>query len=262
MAESTHREALVTLFSTGGFVAPEEETDDLIAHAAGDDELLTALVERRLTGEPLAWITGQLRFCDMEIRVDPGVYVPRRQSQALAHRAVTCLPPRGAAIDLCTGTGAIAKVLSTAHPGARVVASDVDERAVACARSNGVEAFCGDLFTPLPRSLQGDVDVVIGVVPYVPTPALALLQRDALAFESPLSYHGGPDGTDILRRVLRGSRRFLRPGGVILLEVGGEQADILLDDMAQLGYDDLVVLFDDEDDVRGIEAVWRSAPSR
>jgi release factor glutamine methyltransferase len=87
------------------------------------------------------------------------------------------------------------------------------------------------------------------------------LQRDALAFESPLSYDGGPDGTDILRRVLRDSPRFLRPGGVLLLELGGEQADALRDDMAHLGYDDVIVLLDDEGDVRGVEAVWRSAAS-
>jgi release factor glutamine methyltransferase len=261
VAVPSDRDALVALFSRSGFVAPEDEADDLIVHAAGDAERLRALVERRLTGEPLPWITGHMQFCEIEIRVDPGVYVPRWQSQALAHRAVTRLPPSGTAIDLCTGTGAIARVLSTAHPRARIVATDIDGRAIACALANGVEAFRGDLFAPLPRSLEGCADVVVGVVPYVPTTALALLQRDALAFESPLSYDGGPDGTDILRRVLHDSPRFLRPGGVLLLELGGEQAEALRDDMAHLGYDDVIVLLDDEGDVRGVEAVWRSAAS-
>jgi release factor glutamine methyltransferase len=259
VAGPSDRDALVALFSTSGFVAPEEEADDLIVHAAGDAEGLRALVERRLTGEPLPWITGHMSFCGIEIRVDPGVYVPRWQSQALAHRAVTLLPAQGTAIDLCTGTGAIAKVLSTAHPGARIVATDIDGRAIACALRNGVEAFRGDLFAPLSRSLEGRADLVVGVVPYVPTTALALLQRDALAFESPLSYDGGPDGTDILRRVLHDSTRFLRPGGALLLELGGEQADALRGDMAKLGYDDVIVLLDDEGDVRGVEATWRAA---
>jgi release factor glutamine methyltransferase len=217
------------------------------------------MVERRLTGEPLAWITGHVQFCGLRIRVDPGVYVPRWQTQALAQRAVACLPPKGTAIDVCTGAGAIAKVLSTAHPGARIVASDIDGRAIVCALSNGVEAVRGDLFTPLPRSLEGAVDVVVGVVPYVPTPALSLLQRDALSFESTSSYDGGPDGTDVLRRVLHESPRFLRPAGVILLELGGEQAELLRDDLARLGYDDVIELFDDEGDLRGIEATLRSA---
>ncbi len=92
------------------------------------------------------------------------------------------------------------------HPGARVVASDLDERAVACATKNGVEVYVGDLFAPLPRTLEGGVDVVVGVVPYVPTPALPFLQRDTFAFESPLAYDGGRDGTEVLRRVLRDAR--------------------------------------------------------
>jgi release factor glutamine methyltransferase len=135
-----------------------------------------------------------------------------------------------------------------------VVASDIDQRAVACATANGVEAYCGDLFTPLPPTLEGRVDVVVGVVPYVPTPELPLLQRDTFAFESPLAYDGGRDGTEILRRVLTGSPGFLRRGGALLLELGGRQADALGDDLARLGYVDVTVLVDEDGDVRGIEA--------
>jgi release factor glutamine methyltransferase len=247
-------EALTALLAGAGFVAAEEEADELLARADGDVELLDALVARRLTGEPLAWITGSVSFCGVEIRVDRGVYVPRWQSEPLARRAVERLPANGAAIDLCTGAGAIAKTLITEHPGARVVASDLDERAVACARANGVEVHCGDLFAPLPRTLERRVDVVVGVVPYVPTPALGLLQRDTFAFESALSYDGGRDGTDILRRVLTDSPRFLRRGGALLLELGGDQADALGDELARLGYVDVTVLVDEDGDVRGIEA--------
>jgi release factor glutamine methyltransferase len=183
--------------------------------------------------------------------------VPRWQTEPLARRAVERLPENGAAIDLCTGAGAIAKTLMTHRPGARVAASDVDERAVACARANGVEVYRGDLFAPLPRALEGRVDVVVGVVPYVPTPDLALLQRDTFAFESPLSYDGGPDGTAILRRVLADSPRFLRRGGALLLELGGEQADLLGDDLARLRYADVAVVVDEDGDVRGIDATLR-----
>jgi release factor glutamine methyltransferase len=247
-------EVLAAQLSGAGFVAAEEEADELLACAAGDVELLDSLVGRRLSGEPIAWITGSVSFCGLEIRVDPGVYVPRWQSVSLARRAVERLATNGAAIDLCTGAGAMAKTLITDHADARVVASDVDERAVACAAANGVEAYCGDLFAPLPRTLEGRVDVVVGVVPYVPTPALPLLPRDTLAFESSLSYDGGRDGTEILRRVLTDSPRFLRRGGALLLELGGEQADALGDDLARLGYVDVTVLIDEDGDVRGIEA--------
>jgi release factor glutamine methyltransferase len=137
--------------------------------------------------------------------------------------------------------------------GARVVACDIDERAVACATANGVEVYRGDMFAAVPRTLEGAVDVVVGVVPYVPTPELGLLQRDTFAFESALSYDGGRDGTEILRRVLTDSPRFLRGGGALLLELGGEQADALRSDLARLGYVDVSVLVDDGD-VRGVEA--------
>jgi release factor glutamine methyltransferase len=246
--------ALTAVLAEAGFVAADEEAAELVARAAGDAALLDALVARRLTGEPLAWITGTVSFCGLEIRVDPGVYVPRWQSEPLARRAAERLPADGAAIDLCTGSGAIARTLMAARPGARVVASDLDERAVACAKANGVEAYRGDLLAPLPRSLEGRVDVVVGVVPYVPTPELSLLQRDTFTFESPLAYDGGDDGTHILRRVLAGSPRFLRRGGALLLELGGDEADALRDDLARLGYVDVAVLADEDGHVRALEA--------
>ena len=186
--------------------------------------------------------------------MDPGVYVPRPQSEELARRAAGRLPAHGIAIDLCTGTGAIARVLSESRPEARVVASELGEQAVACAAANGVEVYRGDLFAPLPRTLEGRVDVVVGVVPYVPTPEMAYLQRDTLAFESPISYDGGAGGTEILRRALTGAHRFLRRGGELLLELGGDQAEELADDLARAGYTGVSVLADDEGDVRGIEA--------
>ncbi|MCA1656120.1 MAG: methyltransferase [Actinobacteria bacterium] len=248
------RQGVAALLSGAGFLAAEEEAAQLLASAGGDAEHLHSLVRRRLTGEPLAWITGRASFCGLEVGVDPGVYVPRGQSEPLARRAVERLPATGVGVDLCTGAGAIAATLAAGRPGARVVASDVDERAVACAAANGVEAYRGDLFAPLPGLLEGRVDVVVGVVPYVPTPALVLLPRDTLAFESTLPYDGGPDGTAVLRRVLEDSLRFLRPGGALLLELGGDQAYALGADLARLGYVGVTVLVDEEGDVRGIEA--------
>lgn len=254
--------ALATVLSRAGFLSAEEEADELLARAAGDVEVLDSLVARRLTGEPLAWITGRVSFCGLEIHVDPGVYVPRWQSEALARRAIERLPTNGTAVDVCTGTGAIARTLMADRRGAHVAASDIDERAVACATVNGVEVYLGDLFAPLPRALEGRVDVVVGVVPYVPTPALPRLQRDTFTFESPLAYDGGPDGTTILRRVLTDAPRFLRRGGALLLELGGGQAALLGDDLAHLGYVDVSVLIDEDGDVRGIEATLGPAPAK
>jgi release factor glutamine methyltransferase len=253
---SEQRAALVARLEAGGFVAAAEEADELLACAAGDADRLEALLARRFTGEPLAWITGSVTFCDVQLRVHEGVYVPRWQSELLAWRSVERLPDGGAAIDLCTGTGAIAAVLQAARPAARVVGTEVDECSIACARANGVEVFAGDLLDPLPAELEGRVDVVAGVVPYVPTSELDLLQRDTFSFETALSYDGGGDyGTRFLRRAIAGAPRFLRPGGALLLELGHGQPELLGDDLARHGFaDGAAVLLDEDGDVRGIEA--------
>jgi len=247
-------EGLVAVLSGAGFVAADEEAGELLACADGDDERLASLVRRRLAGEPLAWITGTVSFCGLEVRVEPGVYVPRWQSEPLARRALERLPAAGVAVEVCAGAGAIAKVLVLGRPEARVVATDLDGRSVACAVSNGVEAYLGDLFTPLPPRLEGLVDVVVGVVPYVPTAALALLARDTLVFESPLSYDGGPDGMDVLRRVAARSGRFLRRGGALVLELGGDQGEPFGEYLAEVGFVEVAVMVDEEGDDRGIEA--------
>jgi release factor glutamine methyltransferase len=233
--------ALTALLAREGFVAADEEADELLACAGGDEARLAALVERRLTGEPLAWITGSVQFCGLPMTVHPGVYVPRWQSELLTERALERLPAGGGrAIDLCTGCGAIARVLAV-RAGAAVAAGDVDPRAVACARANGVEAHAGDLFDPLPPALAGTTDVVTGVLPYVPTADLPLLQRDTFTFETPLAYDGGTDGLEIVRRVIAEAPMRLR--GSLLLELGGDQA---------AAFDGEVIL-DEEGDVRGIE---------
>lgn len=236
-----HR-ALTAQLAAAGFVAAEEEADELLAAAVEDADALEAMVARRLAGEPLAWITGTTVFCGLTLAVHPGVYVPRWQTEALAERAAARRPER--ALDLCTGCGAVAAVLQAG--GASVVATDVDSAAVANARANGVDARCADLL----GDLREPVDVVTGVVPYVPTEELALLQRDTLAFEDPRSYDGGPAGTALLQRAVDGARAVLRPGGALLLELGGDQAQRL--DLG--GYAEVVVLRDEEGDVRGVEA--------
>jgi release factor glutamine methyltransferase len=233
-----------------GFVAPDEEAAELLEAAAGDAAALDGLVERRLTGEPLAWITGKVEFCGLDVTIHEGVYVPRWHTELVAERAAERLPEHGSAIDLCTGSGAIAKVLNARRPQARVTASDLDERSVACARANGVDAHLGDLFAPLPTD---PVDVIVSVVPYVPTRALPLLQRDTFTFESALAYDGGEEGLDLLRRVLREAPRHLKPTGTVVLELGASQAGDLDAEIAALGYRNLQEIVDDEGDLRGIE---------
>ena len=241
--------------AAGGFLAPDDEAAALVAAAGDDGSRLESFVERRLTGEPLAWITGAATFCGLRVLVDTGVYVPRPHTEALALRAVERLPEHGVAVDACTGSGAIAMVLGHRRPAAHVVATDIDQRCVDCARRNGVDAMQGDLLVPLPRALRGEVDVLSAVVPYVPTAALPYLQRDTFTFEAALAYDGGRDGGRLLRRVVRESTRFVRAGGALLLELGGEQAALLATVLATAGYGDVHELTDEDGDTRGIEAM-------
>ena len=151
-----------------------EKADDSAAHVAAveaaprrqqrpneREEGAGARVDAR--GEPLAWITGVTRFCGRQLRVDAGVYVPRPQSEAMAEMAADRLPPGGTAVDLCTGTGAIAHHLRHRAPGATVIAVDCDIRAVRCATRNGVAALLGDLGAAL-RSDSFDVVTAVAFV--------------------------------------------------------------------------------------------------
>ena len=246
--------------AAAGCVAADEEAEELQA-AAPDGATLEAMVLRREAGEPLAWIVGSLDFSGVRVRVAPGVYVPRLQTVPLARRAAALLPTGGLAADLCTGAGAVARLIAHLRPDARVVATDIDARAVICATSNGVEVHEGDLFAPLPSELRGQVDVVTAVAPYVPAGDLRFLPRDVVAYEPVTALDGGADGLDLVRRMVDDAPAWLRPGGWLLLELGGDQGSAVRPLLTAAGFEDVCMLHDEEGDVRAIEARLTSAAS-
>jgi release factor glutamine methyltransferase len=246
--------------AAGGFLSPEEEADALIAASRAGAGSIDELLARRLKGEPLAWVTGSVTICGVHVRIDHGVFVPRPHTEALARRATALLPEDGIAIDLCTGSGAVAAVLVAAHPRATVVGTDIDPAAVACARRNGVEALEGDLDEPLASELRGRVDLITAVVPYVPTEELHLLPRDVRAHEPRHALDGGPRGTTGLVRAAETAARWLRPGGAVLLELGGDQAAVMTRTVTALGFRDVRVHADEEGQDRAIEARFGSLP--
>ena len=263
MSEQTTEQVarLAHALAEAGFVAPDAEADALFAASRAGIGSLEELLARRLGGEPLAWITGSVDFCGVRVGVDHGVFVPRPHTQPLARRAVALLPATGIAVDLCTGSGAVAAVLGSAHPRATIVATDIDPVAVACARRNGVDAHMGDLDAPLSPSLRGRVDVMTAVVPYVPTEELQFLPRDVLANEPRGALDGGPGGTSMLIRVAESAPPWLRPGGSVLLELGGDQFDDVAAVLAGVGLTDIRVHRDEDGQDRAIEA-RRPDPSR
>ncbi|HVM08121.1 MAG TPA: HemK family protein methyltransferase [Acidimicrobiales bacterium] len=236
-----------------GCVAADEEAAELVAMAR-NGEHLDAMIARRVGGEPLAWITGAVTFCGMNVTVAPGVYVPRWQSEVVALEAASRLRDGGRAVDLCCGSGAVAKVLTRRVPASEVVATDLDDRAVACARSNGVDARPGDLFGPVGAAWRGTVDVVVAVPPYVPTDHLAKL---APTPEPRVALDGGGDGLAVIRRVVETSPAWLREGGSLVVELGAPQVDVVTRVVASRGFTDVEVLRDGDDDVCGVACRFR-----
>jgi len=243
-------EWVVCRLRAAGCIAAEEEADELLA-GAPDTATLAEWVGRREVGEPLAWITGTVRFCGHRLRVDPGVYVPRIQSEELARRAASLLPAHGRAADLCTGSGAIAVHLLAAVPTASVVGVDVDLRSAICARGNGVRVVVADLDRPLPSR---SFDTVTAVAPYVPTGDLRFLPADVQRYEPRRSLDGGHDGLDLVRRIVASAARLLRSGGWLLVELGGDQLDTLGPALAESGFDLAEAWFDEDGDLRGLAA--------
>jgi release factor glutamine methyltransferase len=135
-----------------------------------------------------------------------------------------------------------------------VVGTEVDSLAVACARRNGVDVLVGDLDEPLPPSMSRRVDVMTAVVPYVPTEELPFLPRDVLANEPRAALDGGSRGTTLLVRATEAAPRWLRPGGSVLLELGGDQADEVAAAFERVGLSEIRVHRDSDGQDRAIEA--------
>jgi release factor glutamine methyltransferase len=234
--------------AAAGCVSAAAEADWLLEEAA-DAAQLRAMVARRAAGEPLQYVIGWAPFGPLRLAVGPGVFVPRPETEGLADRAAAHLravpAARPVAVDLCTGSGAIACYLAAQVPGARVLATELDPGALAWARGNaerfGVELLAGDLDEPLPPELAGRVDVLCANVPYVPSGAIGTLPVDVRDHEPRLALDGGPDGLDVLRRLAARAGHWLAPGGRLLCEIGEDQAAAAVALLAAAGLADLAV---------------------
>jgi release factor glutamine methyltransferase len=216
--------SVVAALRAAGCVFAEDEAALLLA-AAVEPDALAALVARRVAGEPLEQVLGWAEFCGLRIAVAPGVFVPRRRTEALVEQAVARARPGALVVDLCCGSGAIGAAVAAAVAGIDLHAADVDPVAVACARRNLPDAAVhqGDLFAALPPAVRGRVDVLAASAPYVPTPAIALMPPEARDHEPPAALDGGDDGLAVLRRIVAGAPEWLAPGGALLFETGTAQ---------------------------------------
>lgn len=195
------------------------------------------LVERRTFREPLELIVGVSSFCGRRFLVEPGVFVPKPETEELVARVVDglrALPtttPR--VVDLCTGCGVVAITVAAEVPAATVTGVDLSPQACDLAVRNahalGVKAVfeCCDVATALP-GLDGGVDVVIANPPHIPTDR-AICMPEVRDHDPALALWGGPDGLDVVRAVERTARRLLVPGGWLFLEHGPYQGEAVLD---------------------------------
>jgi len=208
-------------------VYAEDEATLLEAETSDPDELAQMLA-RRVAGDPLEQVLGWAEFCGLRIRVVPGVFVPRRRTEALAELAVRLgqKVDHPLVVDLCCGTGAIGVAVAEALPTVELHAADLDPVAVVCARLNVTmgDVHEGDLYDALPATLRGRVDLLLVNAPYVPSDEVRLMPPEARLHERHVALDGGADGLDLHRRTAAGAGEWLSPGGSLLIETSPHQA--------------------------------------
>ncbi|MFF2633990.1 peptide chain release factor N(5)-glutamine methyltransferase [Microbacterium sp. NPDC058021] len=247
----------VDLLQRAGVTSPDVDAELLLAHVLGigRGELHAALVRgdalpdaaasdyadllaRRAAREPLQHLTGLAPFRHLELRVGPGVFVPRPETETVAQIAIDALTaaavPEPVAVDLGTGSGALALALATEVPHARVHAAENSVDAFVWAKenfllvgaSNARLAFI-DLAEAFPE-LDGTVSVVVSNPPYVPAAAIPR-DPEVRDWDPPAALYGGADGLDVVRVISGVAARLLHPGGTLVLEHGERQGEPIRD---------------------------------
>ncbi len=221
----------------------------LFAHARdplGADEIarFEALLERRIAGEPVAYLTGRRGFWTLDLAVGPDTLIPRPETELLVELALARLPEDRDAdvVDLGTGSGAIALAIASERPRARVIATDASPGALAMAGRNAREHGIGNV-----RFASGDwwepladrrFDLVASNPPYIADADPHLRQGD-LRHEPMSALVSGADGLDAIRIIVEGAPRHLRAGGWLLLEHGWDQGAAIRDLLVRAGFDDV-----------------------
>lgn len=242
---------------------PDPETDAalLLSHLTGRNPLqlrvdtdtkpdertctaFEALLKRRMTREPLQYLTGSVSFCGLSFQVDPRVLIPRPETALLTEWAVEVLRPFSApsVLDLCCGSGCIGLTLKHRCPGARVTLSDLSPDALDIAKSNASALhlnavfFQGDLFSPI----HGMFDLIISNPPYIPSEQCPRLQEEVLC-EPRMALDGGRDGLDFYRRLALESPVYLKEEGHLMLELGYEEVNEVCDLLSDAGFREIRV---------------------
>ena len=196
------------------------------------DELLE-LFQKRSERIPLQHLTGVAYFRNLTLAVGPGVFIPRPETEGVVDLAIAALPKDGIAVDLCTGSGAIAISIATEVPNSKVYAWELNPESEPWLRKNlrgNVELVMGDIIDDhqLFDELAGKVDVVISNPPYIPTWAVPK-DLEVQLHDPALALYGGFDGMDIIRVVSRRALQLLKPGGFLVVEHADTQGQLVAD---------------------------------
>lgn len=232
-------ERAVAVLTAAGIDSPRTDAEFLAAHVAGTDRgrlslidviggdfiaQFEAVIDRRARRTPLQHIIGTAAFGPLSLRVGPGVFTPRPETEAILEWSQRQRPSRNSVVvDLCTGSGALAIALSLQWPDVRVIGVDDDAVALRYARENSecaqtaTEFVLGDVTDPaLLPELTGSVGLLVANPPYIP--AAATLQPEVARHDPHHALFGGPDGMEVIGPIIALAARLLEPGGPIAVE--------------------------------------------
>lgn len=265
-----------------GVEGAQLEARELLCHAAGKnreqfyrdmalyapdpvEEKLAALVERRLAGEPVAYLIGEWEFYGLTLDVTPDVLIPRMDTEVLAERAILLARAAGEGarvLDLCAGSGCVGLAVAASVPTCRVVLADVSEAALKICKGNvrrnelnaRVTCVQADALQK-PDAALWDFDVIACNPPYIPTGDLAGLDVSVRDYEPRSALDGGADGLDFYRAIAARWGSALRLGGSLLFEVGINQAMDVAALLERSGFEDIQSTQDTQGIPRVVEGV-------
>ena len=224
-------------------------------------EVIDAMVQRRLDGEPVAYLVGEWEFYGLPMYVNRDVLIPRVDTEVLAEIAIKLMKKRSGhtrLLDLCTGSGCVGLAIAATVPDCRVALADCSERAIAVCKSNMIRNNITRNVTPIilnaldsPPALLGTFDAIVCNPPYIPTEDIKKLDKSVSKYEPILALDGGADGLDFFRAIASKWTVLLNKSGYILFECGIGQAQSVCRILEENGYKDIVT----HSDTLGIERV-------
>ncbi|MBR3397244.1 MAG: peptide chain release factor N(5)-glutamine methyltransferase [Lachnospiraceae bacterium] len=188
---------------------------------------IEGLAKRRLNGEPVQYITGSADFYGRAFHVEPGVLIPRFDTENLVSRALELCSENDSVLDLCTGSGCIIVSLCCENKTLRGTGSDISDKALAAARKNAEKysAGCAFVKSDLFENIDGKYDMIVSNPPYIRTADIQNLETEVKDHEPAAALDGGPDGLKYYRRIAAEAPAYLNAGGRLCLEIGFDQAE-------------------------------------